>query len=74
MWKSLFNKVAGLQACNFIKKRLQRRCFPEKLALFLRPPILKNICERLLLTDPADFRFLKIMQNSKGCSTLGVGR
>ena len=26
--KSLFNKVAGLQACNFIEKRLQHRCFP----------------------------------------------
>ena len=74
VWKSLFNKVVGLQACNFIKKTLQHRCFPVKLALFLRPPILKNICERLLLTDPAVFQFLKIMQNSKGRSTLGVGR
>ena len=32
--QSLFNKVASLQACNFIKKRLQRKCFPVKLAKF----------------------------------------
>ena len=28
MLESLFNKFAGLQPCNFIKKRLQDRCFP----------------------------------------------
>ena len=27
MLRSLFNEVAVLQACNFIKKRLQHRCF-----------------------------------------------
>ena len=27
MFKSLFKKVTGLQACMFIKKRLQHRCF-----------------------------------------------
>ena len=45
--ESLFNK--GHQVCNFIKKRLQHRCFPVIIAKFLRIPILKNICERLLL-------------------------
>ena len=25
--QSLFNKIAGLQTCNFIKKRLQYKCF-----------------------------------------------
>ena len=49
MLKSLFNKVAGPEACNFIKKKLQHRCFSVKFAKFLRTPILKNICERLLL-------------------------
>ena len=49
MLESLFNNVAGLQACNFIKKILQNRCFPMKFAKFLRTPILKNICERLPL-------------------------
>ena len=54
--QSLFKKVAGLQACqtcNFIKKRLQHRCFPMKLAKFLRTPILKNICKRLFLQKPS---------------------
>ena len=43
------NKVAGLQACNFSKKRLQHRCFPANTVQFLRATILKNICVRLLL-------------------------
>ena len=47
--ESLFNNVEGLQACNFIKKIFQHWCFPMKFAKFLRTPILKNICERLLL-------------------------
>ena len=38
-----------LLACNFIKKRLQHTCFPVKFTKFLRTPILKNSCERLLL-------------------------
>ena len=45
-----FNKVAGLKICNFIEKKLQHRHFPAKLAKFLRVPILKNICEWLLLS------------------------
>ena len=47
--ESLFNKAAALQVCNFIKKRLQYRSFPVIIAKFLRIPILKNICERVLL-------------------------
>ena len=35
-----------LKASNFIKKRLQHKCFPVNAAKFLRTPILKNICER----------------------------
>ena len=38
MLESLFNKVTGFQASNFIKKRLQHRCFPVKLVKFLRTP------------------------------------
>ena len=50
----LFNKVAGLKNWNFIKMRLQHRCFPVSNAqLFRTPtlkiPTLKNICEILLL-------------------------
>ena len=33
--ESLFNKVAGLKACHFIKKRFRHRCFPVKFAKFL---------------------------------------
>ena len=50
MLETLFNKATGLQACNFMKKRLEYRCFPVNIAKFLRAPILKNICERLLLS------------------------
>ena len=32
--ESLFNKVAGLQTSNFIKRRLQQRCFPIYTAKF----------------------------------------
>ena len=34
--ESLFNKVAGIQASNFIKKRLQHKFFPVKIAKFLK--------------------------------------
>ena len=37
-------------AGNFIEKRLQHKCFLIVTAKFLRIPVLKNICERLLLT------------------------
>ena len=42
------NCVGVLQACNFIKRRLQHSCFLDK-EKFLRTAILKNICERLFL-------------------------
>ena len=42
MLESLFNKVTGTQACNFIKERLQHRSFPMKLAKFLRIPFLRT--------------------------------
>ena len=40
---------SGLQVCNFIKTWLQHRCYPVKLSKFVRTPISKNICDRLLL-------------------------
>ena len=49
MLESLFNNVAAPQSCNFIKKILQHWRFPMKFAKFLRTPITKNICQRLLL-------------------------
>ena len=36
-------------ACNFIKKRLQHRCFLVNFTKFVRTPILQNIWKRLLL-------------------------
>ena len=47
--ESFFSKVAGLQGCKFIKKRLQHRCLPVIIAEDLRTPFLKNFCERLVL-------------------------
>ena len=36
---SHFDKAAGLQLCNFIKKRFQHSCFPVIIAKLLRIPI-----------------------------------
>ena len=49
MLQSLFNKVASLQDCNFIK-RYSNAGFSVKFAKFLRTLILKKICEQLFLT------------------------
>ena len=38
---SHFDKAAGLQLCNFIKKRFQHSCFPVIIAKFLGIPILR---------------------------------
>ena len=46
-WRLFFNKVAGHQSCNFIKKRLQHRYFLVNIGKCIRRPILKNISERL---------------------------
>ena len=48
-WSLFFNKVAGFHVCSFFKRRLKHKLFPANIAKFLRAPILKNICERLLL-------------------------
>ena len=48
--ESLFNKVAGLKACNFIKMRFQYRCFPVNFRKFLATPFSQNTSGRLLLT------------------------
>ena len=38
----LFGYNYGLRACNFIKKRLQHRCFPVRFETFLTIPFLRN--------------------------------
>ena len=47
--ESVFNKVRDLQACAFIKMRIQHRCFPVNIAKISGTPILKKICERFFL-------------------------
>ena len=49
LYWSLFYEVTGLQPANFLKKRLQHKCFSVEFAKLLRTPILMNICKRLLL-------------------------
>ena len=56
MLESLFNKAAGLKACNSIKKRLQHSCFPVKLAKFLKTPVFTEEFQLLLLTFDSCFR------------------
>ena len=53
-------KKKTLEACNYIKNRLQHSCFSVKFAKYLRTPILKNIWERLLLFVP---RMLMLPEN-----------
>ena len=47
--KPLVNRVAGLQTCNSITKGLWYKCFSVEFLKFLKPPILRNICKRLLV-------------------------
>ena len=47
--ESLYSKDVFLKAWNLILKRLHHKCFLVKSAKLLRAPILKIICEQLLL-------------------------
>ena len=67
-WESLVNQVASLQLCNFIKKRLQLKFFSMKIAKFLKRPILKKICERLLLNNVAPNFLFIYMKTENRCS------
>ena len=49
MLESHFNKVAGLKACNFIKKRLEHRCFVVNIAKFIRTAFCMKHIRWLLL-------------------------
>ena len=71
--ESHFNKFVGLQACNFIKKRIQYRYFPVNFAKFLRTPFLQNTSSRLLLKFgdfnypqpfPTDIYLLKVKKRN----------
>ena len=54
MLKSLFNKVAGFKASNFVNKRLQHRCFPVNITKFLRTSF---------LTEHLGWLILKLIMN-----------
>ena len=60
MLEPLFYKVVALQPSNFIKERLKRRRFPVNIVKFLRIPILKNICEQLLLLTVIFWRYFDL--------------
>ena len=49
MLKPLLIKV-GLKTCNFIKKRIQHRCFPVNDTTFSRTPFLREQFRWLLLS------------------------
>ena len=50
-FRNIYKKTPALESVliKLIKKRLGHRRFPVNTAEFQRAPILKNICERLLL-------------------------
>ena len=48
--ESLLSKVASLEACNFIKKRLHYRCFPVNIAKVLRKFYIKNTTDGCFCT------------------------
>ena len=50
VFESLFNRVAGLKACNFIKNRLQHMCFPVNTKKLLRTAFLIEHLRWLLRT------------------------
>ena len=50
MLEPLFNKAAGLNVCNSIKKRLQQRRFLLKVEKFLRTPFFTEEFQWLLLS------------------------
>ena len=59
--ESLFNKIPDLQACNFIKKRLQHSCFPVNIAKFLKIPFTEHFRTLLLSVERNTHSFLKLL-------------
>ena len=55
---SLF--LIKMQACNFIKRRLQHGCFPVNIAKFLRTPILKNIYGKAIVKMVRNYSYNSI--------------
>ena len=65
MLKSPFHKVVDLDTCNFIKNRLQHRCFPVKFAEFLTTSFITNRAPSV-----AAFEWRKISPSYSFFSTL----
>ena len=59
---SLLKKASGPQACRFIKKRLQHRYFPVKLARFSRALFLQNNSNGWFLKSATVTFYSKIFQ------------
>ena len=68
--ESLSDKVADFKACNIIKERLQRRCFPVNIAKSLGATILKIICKWLLL--PLEVFCKEFVDVSYDSASLGI--
>ena len=63
MFESLFSKIAGLTACNFIKKRLQHKYFAMNFRKFWKTPILENTSDGCFLKGS-----VKELASQKSCS------
>ena len=59
--KKMFLKISQYSQKNICVGVSLHRCFPMEFAKFLRTPILKNICEQLLLLA------LKVMAFNNDC-------
>ena len=66
MLEFLCNNVAGLQAHNFIKKRLQHRCFSVKFAKSLRASFLHNTSGGYFWKYLMNFIFMTY-ENNESC-------
>ena len=72
MMESPFIRVADLQACDFIKKRLQPKCFPMKFAKFLRKPFFTEHPRWLLLHILCSELIHNFLENVKCYSSVHV--
>ena len=69
---SLFNTIAGLLACNFIKRRLQDSCFPVNIGKFLRTAFLQNISENGLYHHDVNNDYIAVYIIRRSCETFRI--
>ena len=65
--ESLFNTLADLKACNFIKKSHQQSCFPKNIAKFLRTVFFTENLWRLSLNNYLQYYTRNTLQSRKFC-------